>query len=54
MKVVSNGTITIMPHPPEILDVDPKIIENLKAKLNSTGMTKEEMEASDDQDYIER
>jgi len=46
--------ITILPHPEDIIDVDPKILENFKNTLNSAPLSEEEIQASEDQDYLER
>lgn len=49
------GTIVIKPHPKEVIDVDPQIIENLKNLLKDKyEMTEEEIQAHLDQDALER
>ena len=51
---MTTSTIKIVPHPKDIIDVDPEILEDMKKKLNSPEMSKEEKEASDEQDRLER
>ena len=48
-------TLRSVTHPPEVIDVDPEIIEDLKKSMSEdTEMTDEEKEKSDAQDFIER